>query len=147
MKRIFISMVLLLSMVAVHAQEENDEFTKEIYRNIELQNVTSNFNQILTQQMQPVVDKGLISAEKLSAMIKEVGEYASPLLKEKMASLYKEYFTLEELKQMNAYLSSPVGQKGLKLMPQFAAEGMKAMQTPEVQQKVQEIIMRYMKKE
>ena len=143
MKKILISMMLLMSMAAAYAQEATDEFTKEIYRAIELQNVTSNFSQMMTQQMQPVVDQGMISAQDLAALIKEIEDYAAPLLKKKMAELYRKNFTLEELKQINAYLSSPAGQKALKLMPEFASEGMKIMQTPEAQQKVQELAMKY----
>lgn len=146
MKKILISMMLLVSMVTACAQTGNDEFTKEINRAIELQNVTSNFSQMMTQQMQPLVNQGMISAQNLSALIKEVEEYAAPLLKKKLAELYKKNFTLDELKQINAYLSSSAGQKALKLTPQFAAEGMKIMQTPEAQKKLQEIALKYLSK-
>lgn len=146
MKKIIISMMLLVSMVTACAQTGNDEFTKEVNRAIELQNVTSNFSQMMTQQMQPLVNQGMISAQNLSALIKEVEEYAAPLLKKKMAELYRKNFTLDDLKQINAYLSSPAGQKALKLMPEFAAEGMKIMQTPEAQKKIQELAMKYLSK-
>lgn len=146
MKKILISMMLLVSMVTACAQTGNDEFTKEVNRAIELQNVTSNFSQMMTQQMQPLVNQGMISAQNLSALIKEVEEYAAPLLKKKMAELYRKNFTLDDLKQINAYLSSPAGQKALKLMPEFAAEGMKIMQTPEAQKKIQELALKYLSK-
>lgn len=139
-------MMLLVSMVTACAQTGNDEFTKEVNRAVELQNVTSNFSQMMTQQMQPLVNQGMISAQNLSALIKEVEEYAAPLLKKKMAELYRKNFTLDDLKQINAYLSSPAGQKALKLMPEFAAEGMKIMQTPEAQKKIQELAMKYLSK-
>lgn len=139
-------MMLLVSMVTACAQTGNDEFTKEVNRAVELQNVTSNFSQMMTQQMQPLVNQGMISAQNLSALIKEVEAYAAPLLKKKMAELYRKNFTLDELKQINAYLSSPAGQKALKLMPEFAAEGMKIMQTPEAQKKIQELAMKYLSK-
>ena len=139
-------MMLLVSMVTACAQTGNDEFTKEVNRAIELQNVTSNFSQMMTHQMQPLVNQGMISAQNLSALIKEVEEYAAPLLKKKMAELYRKNFTLDDLKQINAYLSSPAGQKALKLMPEFAAEGMKIMQTPEAQKKIQELALKYLSK-
>lgn len=139
-------MMLLVSMVTACAQTGNDEFTKEVNRAVELQNVTSNFSQMMTQQMQPLVNQGMISAQNLSALIKDVEAYAAPLLKKKMAELYRKNFTLDELKQINAYLSSPAGQKALKLMPEFAAEGMKIMQTPEAQKKIQELALKYLSK-
>ena len=158
MKRIFISMVLLISMVTVNAQTEtktqnatlteteNDELTTEINRAIELSNVTANFGSIMVTQLQPLVEQGLLSAENLPTMVKEIEEWILPNLKKRMVTLYKEHFTLDELKQMNAYLASPVGQKALKLTPEFAAEGMAIVQTPEAQQKIQEIFLHYMKK-
>lgn len=146
MKKILVSMMLLMAMTAVHAQVANDEFTKEVNRAVELQNVTSNFSQMMTQQMQPLVNQGMISAQNLSALIKEVEEYAAPLLKKKMAELYRKNFTLDELKQINAYLSSPVGQKATKLIPEFTSEGMKLMQTPEAQKKIQELALKYLSK-
>ena len=146
MKKILISMMLLVSMVTACAQTGNDEFTKEVNRAVELQNVTSNFSQMMTQQMQPLVNQGMISAQNLSALIKDVEAYSAPLLKKKMAELYRKNFTLDELKQINAYLSSPAGQKALKLMPEFAAEGMKIMQTPEAQKKIQELALKYLSK-
>ena len=139
-------MMLLVSMVTACAQTGNDEFTKEINRAVELQNVTSNFSQMMTQQMQTLVNQGMISKQNLSALIKEVENYAAPLLKKKMAELYRKNFTLDELKQINAYLSSPAGQKALKLMPEFAAEGAKIMQTPEAQKKIQELALKYLSK-
>jgi hypothetical protein len=47
---------------------------------------------------------------------------------------------------MNAYLSSPVGQKGIKLAPMFAAEGAKVAQSPEIQGKIMTIMSKYIKK-
>lgn len=140
-------MMLLMSVVAVHAQTGNDELTKEINRAIELSNVTANFSKLMTDQMQPLVEQGLITAESVAPLVKEVEEWIIPQLKEKMFALYKKHFTLEEVKQINAFLSTPVGQKMQKLTPEFAAEGAKIVQAPEAQQKIQEIVLRYLKKE
>ena len=149
MKRILISMALLLSMVAVQAQTQTktDEFTKEINKAIEVMNISGNFTQTLTDQMQPLVEQGLITAENVAPLVKEIETNMMPQMKERMAALYKANFTLEELKQINAFFSSTVGQKMQKLTPEFAAEGMKVVQTPEAQNKIQEIFLRYMKKE
>lgn len=146
MKKILVSMMLLMAMTAVHAQVANDEFTKEINRAIELSNVTTNFTEGLSMQMQPLVNQGMFAASDLEAMVKELEEYAVPLLKKKMQELYREKFTLQELKQINAYLSSPVGQKATKLIPEFTSEGMKLMQTPEAQKKIQELALKYLSK-
>lgn len=149
MKKFFLSLMMLMTVVAVNAQEtqaEDDELTIEVNRAIELSNFTANFGSLMVTQLQPLVEQGLLSAENLPAMVKEIEEWMLPILKKGMAALYKKHFTLDELKQMNAYLASPVGQKALKLTPQFAEEGMAIVQTPEAQQKIQEIFLHYMKK-
>ena len=149
MKKFFLSLMMLMTVVAVNAQEtqaEDDELTTEVNRAIELSNVTANFGSLMVTQLQPLVEQGLLSAENLPTMVKEIEEWMLPNLKKRMVTLYKENFTLDEVKQMNAYLASPVGQKALKLTPQFAEEGMAIVQTPEAQQKIQEIFLLYMKK-
>ena len=148
MKRILISMALLLSMVAVQAQTQTktDEFTKEINKAIEVMNISGNFTQTLTDQMQPLVEQGMITAENVVPLVKEMGEWIMPKVKERVAALYKENFTLEEVKQINAFYSTPVGRKMQNLVAKFSAEGTKVAQTPEAQQKMQEIFIRYMKK-
>ena len=149
MKKFFFSLMMLMTVVAVNAQEtqaEDDELTTEVNRAIELSNVTANFGSLMVTQLQPLVEQGLLSAENLPTMVKEIEEWMLPNLKKRMVTLYKENFTLDEVKQMNAYLASPVGQKALKLTPEFAAEGMKMVQSLEAQKKLQEIFLQYMKK-
>ena len=144
MKKILISMMLLMSVASVYAQTENDEMSKEINQAIEASIGTLNFAQMMTTQLQPLVEQGVIKAEKLQPLIKDVEAWMVPLLKEKMAALYRQHFTLEEMKQVNAYISSPIGQKFMKLTPKFSAAGMEIVTTPEAQKKIQEILMRYL---
>lgn len=146
MKKILVSMMMLMAISVAHAQVANDEFTKEINRTIELSNTAKNFRETMTQQMHTLVDQGHFQADNLDAMVKEIEAYALPLMEKKLIDIYREHFTLEEIKQINAYLSSPVGRKATSLVPKLAAEGMKVMQNPEAQQKIQEILLRYVKK-
>lgn len=147
MKKLFISLVLLMSVAAANAQTGNDELTKEINRAIDLSVSTLNFRQMMTTQLQSLVEQGVIKAEKIEPLVKEVEAWMIPRLKERMAALYKKHFTLEEMKQVNAYLTSPIGQKFLKLTPEFSLEGVKMASTPEAQKKMHEIIMRYLEEE
>ena len=144
MKKLFISLVLLMSVTAVNAQTEDDELSKEINQAIEMSISTLNFSELMTTQMQPLVEQGVIKAEKLEPLVKDVEVWMIPLLKEKMADLYREHFTLEEMKQVNAYLASPIAQKFMKLTPKFSEAGMKIASTPEAREKLQEILMRHL---
>ena len=95
MKKILISMMLLMSVASVYAQTENDEMSKEINQAIEASIGTLNFAQMMTTQLQPLVEQGVIKAEKLQPLVKDVEAWMIPLLKEKMAALYRQHFTLE----------------------------------------------------
>jgi hypothetical protein len=139
-------MTLLLAVAFAQAQTANDEMTKEINRTIELLHATNKVTETLSIQLQPLVDQGLVSNEKLASTIKELEKILAPVVMKRMIAVYKENFTLAELKQMNAYFASPVGQKYIKLSPVFAQEGIKAVQAPEIQSKVQSIIMDIMQK-
>lgn len=145
MKKILISMLLLISVGTVQAQQE-DELTKEVRELIELSNPTAAFTNGLTLQLQPFVKQGILTPESLAALIKDMESYALPLIVDRMAATYKEHFTLEEVKQIKAYLTSPAGQKAIKLQPQLMEESAKVIQTPEAQQKIQEIAARYLSK-
>lgn len=146
MKKILISMMMLVAMSAAHAQQANDEFTKEVNRTIEISNVTETFINTMTTQMQQFVDEGILTQEKLATLVKEIEEFAMPLVKNKITELCKENFSLEEMKQINAYLATPLGQKSQRLFPKFTQEGSKLMQTPEAQEKIKEIVLKYFTK-
>ena len=92
------------------------------------------------------MDNGNISSENLNVCCQKIVEIMLPVLQERIITLYQEHFTVSEIKQMNAYLGSTVGQKALKLSPLFATEGMKISQTPEMQRKIQEVLIPYLKK-
>lgn len=145
MKKILISMMLLVAMTTAQAQDY--EFTREVNRNIALSHLTENFEEMVTTQMQQFVDEGILTQEKLAALVKEIEEFAMPLVKNKITELCKENFSLEEMKQMNAYLATPLGQKSQRLFPKFSQEGTKLMQTPEAQEKIKELCTKYLSEE
>ena len=146
MKRILFSLSLLMTISFANAQTANDEITKEIERAIELSQATSTFYNSMNSMMQPLVAQGMISTDQLSGLITELEQLMVPALKEKISVLYRENFTLDELKQMNAYLASPLGQKAVKLTPMITSESMKLATSPDFQSKMQEIIMRNLQK-
>jgi hypothetical protein len=63
-----------------------------------------------------------------------------PELKKRIVEIYKQNFTLAELKQMNDYLASPVGQKAVKLTPMIAEESIKVASMPEMQEKLMKLM-------
>ena len=140
MKKIFVSMLLLMTVVGVQAQTANDEFTKEIERTIELSNPTKTFTETLNSQLKPLVAQGMVSSDKIGDIIKEIEQLMVPELKKRIVEIYKQNFTLAELKQMNYYLASPVGQKAVKLTPMIAEESIKVASMPEMQEKLMKLM-------
>ena len=143
MKRIYVIVVLLLTMVAVQAQTKDDEWKAEIDRNFTLSHTPETFVETMSSQLKPLVEQGSIKAEQLDPMVKEMSDVLLPALKEVTTSFYKEHFTLDELKQINAYLASPIGQKTSKLTPELTQKAQAVGQTPEAQQKLQSVLLKY----
>ena len=54
---------------------------------------------------------------------------------------YTQFADIE--KEMNAYLATPVGQKGIKLAPKFGFAGMQAVQEPEIAKKIEDILKKH----
>ena len=145
MKKILLFMALLVS-ATVQAQTYEEAFRAEVEKTIELQHSMDVFIETLKMQFQKLTENGTLDTEKLQPLVEEIGQAMVPALTERMQEVYKENFTLDELKQINAYLATPVGQKGIKLSPMLSAEVVNVVQRPELQAKVTEIISKYLKK-
>lgn len=144
MKKTAILFTLLSIFFQAKAQVVDDAFKAEVAKAFELQKTDTLFAESVRLQMQYLVDEGKMTSENLNLFIDESTKFCMPLLLERMEELYKQYFTLDELKQMNAYLATPVGQKGMKVSPLFAAEGIKVMSSEQVKKKISEIVNRYL---
>ena len=144
MKRIYVFVVLLLTMVAVQAQTKDDEWKVELDRTFTLSRTSESFVETMSSQLKPLVEQGTIKAEQLDPLVKELSDVLIPSLKEVSTNFYKEHFTLDELKQINAYLASPVGQKASKLTPELTIKAQGIIQTPESQEKIQKVLLKYL---
>lgn len=146
MKKVIISMLMLVTVVAAHAQGISEEYAAEVRKALQLQHTTETLVETMRLQMQQLVDKGTMTVEGVNGFCQEMGDIMYPALEKRITDLYYQNLSLDELRQMNAYLSSPVGQKGIKLAPMFAAEGAKVAQSPEIQGKIMTIMSKYIKK-
>lgn len=146
MKKIFISLLLLTAAITIQAQAISDTYAAEVRKTLKLQHSTETFIETMRLQMQQFVDNGTMTAEGLSDYCKEISDLLIPAMESKMIELYHNNFTLAELKQMNEFLSSPVGQKSVKLSPLLASETTKIVSSSEVQQQITSRLMKYVKK-
>jgi hypothetical protein len=113
---------IFLSMSGAHA-EISKEKRKEVETMLRLTGMEKLMAQIKTQ---------MISG--LQAQMKQVPESFWEKFQEKMDTrelleklipLYDKYYTIEDLKAVNAFYASPAGQKVLSTLPQIMQESMK----------------------
>ena len=146
MKKLILSMLMLATVVAAHAQTVSEEYAAEVRKSLQLQHTTETLVETMRMQMQQLVDNGTMTAEKVTGLCTEISEIMLPVLEKRITELYSQNLTLDELKQMNAYFSTPLGQKSIQLVPQFALEGAKIAESPEIQGKIMTIMSKYIKK-
>ena len=146
MKKVLISLLMLAAAVTTQAQAISEEYAAEVSKTLKLQHTSETMLEGMRMGMQQLIDNGTMTQESVDAYCKELNEILTPVVLKRMVELYHENFTLAELKQMNTFLASPVGQKNVRLTPIFAAEGMKITSSPEIQQQIYTILSKYINK-
>ena len=110
---------------------------------MELTHPEETMKQMIAPQYQKFGEMGLLKLDDVDAVVEECIKVVMPKYKEVMLKLYAENYTLNEVKEMNAYLATPVGQKGIKLAPKFGFAGMQAVQEPEIEKKIEDILKKH----
>ena len=144
--RILAALFVLAFVLPAPAAEKDAAYEAELTRFLELQNVRQTFEKSMRVPMENLVAQGLMTKEKLDAMSTEIVEVIYDPCVETIRESYRENFTLEELRQINAFYATPVGQKMIVLAPELMMKGMESVQTPEMQGKIQAIVIKYMTK-
>lgn len=144
--RLLAALLSLSLLLPAGAAEKDAAYEAELTRFLELQNVRQTFEKAMRVPMENLVAQGLMTKEKLDAMSTEIVEVIYDPCVETIRESYRENFTLEELRQINAFYATPVGQKMIVLAPELMMKGMESVQTPEMQGKIQAIVIKYMTK-
>ena len=144
--RLLAALLSLSLLLPAGAAEKDAAYEAELTRFLELQNVRQTFEKSMRVPWENLVTQGLITKEKLDAMSAEIVEVIYDPCVEAIRESYRGHFTLEELRQINAFYSTPVGQKMIVLAPELMMKGMESVQTPEMQGKIQAIVIKYLAK-
>ena len=102
------------------------------------------FEKSMRTPMQQFVDGGMMTAVQLDAMCKEMVDLLYPTVLETMKEGYRKHFSLDELRQISAFYATPVGKKMISIAPEFMQEAMATVQTPEMQGKIQALVIKHM---
>lgn len=143
MKRIIFMLALVLMACNVFAQDT--AFKKEVENTIELTNLKATLSEAMRIQYQQLVDAGTIKLDDVQATSDECAEAMLPKMKEFMLEVYYENYTLNEMKEYNKFLSTPLGQKMVTVTPKITNATTKLSQDPEILGKLQSVLLKHLK--
>lgn len=143
MKRIIFMLALVLMACNVFAQDA--AFKKEVEKTIELTNLKATLSEAMRIQYQQLVDAGTIKLDDVQATADECAEAMLPKMKEFMLEVYYENYTLNEMKEYNKFLSTPLGQKMVAVTPKITNATTKLSQDPEILSKLQSVLLKHLK--
>jgi len=118
-----IALLLLLAFTSLQGAEISPEKRQEINRLLKLTGMEKLMDQVLHQMIDAFkVQHPEVPADYWQTFKKNADVHG---FIEEVAPLYDKYYTLEDLKAVNAFYETPSGQKILKTMPQLMQESMK----------------------
>lgn len=143
MKRIKCLILCLAAFIAVNAQSGNDAYNAELDKAVAL----SCNKQILVETFEgsfrQFVNSGTISETQCKAMSSEITDLMYPKIFSIVKQMWDSEFTLDELRQIVAWLSSPVGKKMLYMSTKTGSAQQTLMQDPEIMNGINAIVRKY----
>jgi uncharacterized protein len=123
MSKLLLALItIFLSMSVAHA-EISKEKRKEIEKMLQLTGVEKLMFQVKTQMISGLKAQMAEVPESFWEKVQEKMD-TRELLEKKIIPLYDKYYTIEDLKAVNAFYGSPAGQKVLSTLPQITQESM-----------------------
>jgi hypothetical protein len=130
-RRAFVLLVLCsagLIVTCSHAAEKIDaEKVKEIRTMLELTGASKMAAQMMNQMLDSMKGTKDLTNSQIERMKKRLASGSDELV-ELTIPIYDKYYSIEDLKAVNAFYSSSAGQKYLQSMPQVVKESMKVGQ-------------------
>jgi uncharacterized protein len=140
MKRLLIALILLVWSVPVFGQNADEPATRDdviLYlRTMHSHDMLRRIMEVQAQSMQQMLrqmilkDKGKVPSDFDSKFKKEMEDLIKGMpadeIVQAMIPAYQRHFTKSDLEAMNAFYSSPVGQKVLQQLPDVIQEGNQA---------------------
>lgn len=97
-------------------------------------------------QYQTIANSGQVAFDDVNALSNEMVDVIWEKLNEKVIAFYCENYTLDEMKALNAFIETPVGQKNIKLAPQLNALSFQVQQDPTNAVFMQTIMAKHIKR-
>lgn len=138
------TLVAYVVCVCSYAATDNAAYEAELNKAYNLQHPEQTMLSMMESSLAPLVENGMLTAEKCQAMSREMVEMLMPKVEEITKQAWRETFTYDELQQLVAWLSSATGQKLLSLSSRSSSEMQKLLQQPEFQQMMMQVVTKYM---
>ena len=130
MKKIISIIALLIVATTGISKAQDAELLAEAKKCVELQKTRETMVESTKAQYLAVAKTGQVAFDDVNALANEMVNVVIDKINEKLLAFYCENYTLEELKALNEYLSSPLGQKNIKLASKTNAISMEVQQDP-----------------
>lgn len=121
-KTIFIMAFLACTFSSTNAQTVDEQFNKELKELISVTNAKDVFYTSVYTQLEAQKEALGLSSEQVKELCRRVTDKIYPLMIGEYAKLYKSYFTIDEIKKINAFYRSPEGSKMAKFTPIITKE-------------------------
>lgn len=135
--------IILASFMTANAQIGDPAYDAELDKAISYSLSEQQFAEVYQQAFKQLVDNGTLTQAKCDAMSAELAKALYPDLVKIVKSLWANNFNLDELKQITAWLASPIGQKLTALTAASTEATQNALKQPAVIQKINTIVTRY----
>ncbi len=146
MKKIISIIALLIVATTGITKAQDAALVAEVKKCIELQNMRGNLVESTKSQYEAVAKTGQVAFDDVNALSNEMVDVIWEKLNEKVIAFYCENYTLDEMKALNAFIETPVGQKNIKLAPQLNALSFQVQQDPTNAVFMQTIMAKHIKR-
>ena len=144
MKHLTIILLALVCAFGASAQTKDAKYNEELDKLIEVTVSPEYFQNAIEAQLKPMVEGGMMTQDKLSAMCNEITKEIYPYLIGEVKKLYAENFTYDEIKELYKFVSSPLGQKNIKVSQSMMTTLSSFGKNAELVKKLQPIMAKYM---
>lgn len=122
-KMLQLALILMFSVLSVAHAEISQEKRNEIEKMLRLTGTEKLMNQMMAQMIMGMKSKMTGIPDTFWGKFQQ--KIDSHGLMEQLIPVYDKYYTVEDLKAVNAFYESPAGQKVLSTLPQITRESMK----------------------
>ncbi len=121
-----------------------DSYDSEINRLFQAQDLRGATITSMKTTMEQLAPKGTFTTRQLNAIAEEIVDIIYPKMKVALGRILQQNFSVEELRQINAFYETPVGKKLNSLQPVLMQTGMQVAQQSDVQAQIQQIVQKHL---